>query len=397
MDLIQAPATAMPQLPARFRRTMLKNTRLLLDEILANDAPIQRGDEIHAFHTLSYSLNLDDAWPIVRKILLTLAPRMEQAGFRDEWIPYLEKGITQSQRQQDTEAEAEMRLQLGIFFRLRGKYAEAHGQLDVSAECFAGLQDGYNEARVSNQIAYLFRLERNFAQAKNYAERAQEQLPENDDEAAYNHLVLGMIELDYDEPALAESLFLRAHNILVLSDNKRLFGRCLLNLGIAQRRQNRLQEAIASYEEAIIILALQADESLLARAHLNLGNVYLDLKTPSKSLELYIHAIHIFERLNEKLQLAYVNTNIGLAYQNLSEYADATSSYKKSIELFLEIRDYEGAVNALDSLGLAFKALRDSDAARKAFQKAQSLLSYLHSDPEYETWSTILDQRLEEL
>src|SRR5690606_4936725 len=61
-----------------------------------------------AWHLLDYGLKLADGWLVVRKLLLSLAPRMERDGFRHEWLPYLERGVAASRQAQDTVAEGEL-------------------------------------------------------------------------------------------------------------------------------------------------------------------------------------------------------------------------------------------------------------------------------------------------
>ena len=43
-----------------------------------------------AWHLLSYAFDQDVAWQETRQLVFALAPRMELAGFREDWINYLQ-------------------------------------------------------------------------------------------------------------------------------------------------------------------------------------------------------------------------------------------------------------------------------------------------------------------
>lgn len=56
----------------------------------------------------------------MRALLLTLAPKMEQAGFRQDWLSYLARRLDQAHSLEDRRAEAELNLQVGyLHLRLR--------------------------------------------------------------------------------------------------------------------------------------------------------------------------------------------------------------------------------------------------------------------------------------
>ena len=58
-------------------------------------------DRQQAWHLLSFALDLPEVWDETRALLLALAPKMEQAGFRMEWLVYLMEGHRRSQTYAD--------------------------------------------------------------------------------------------------------------------------------------------------------------------------------------------------------------------------------------------------------------------------------------------------------
>ena len=47
-----------------------------------------------ALHVLAFGLPLSSAWPATYHLLMALVPHLEKAGWRDEWLAYLEQGMS---------------------------------------------------------------------------------------------------------------------------------------------------------------------------------------------------------------------------------------------------------------------------------------------------------------
>ena len=78
-------------------------------------------------------------------MLVALAPKLEQAGWRDELVPFLLRGIEVSQVDCGRRyAQAELRLQLAMVHMVMGKLDEAYGELIASAADFDRLEDQRN-------------------------------------------------------------------------------------------------------------------------------------------------------------------------------------------------------------------------------------------------------------
>ncbi|MBV7331074.1 hypothetical protein KFU94_23120 [Chloroflexi bacterium TSY] len=112
--------------------------------------PVRR----YAWHILSYALRLPDAWPLARDLLLNIAPKMEQEGWRDEWIPYLEQGVEQSRVMQDHSTCAALCLQVGYLHYLRGRYAEARRVLTQSLSLFLQIDDLSGQTKAVNRLGW---------------------------------------------------------------------------------------------------------------------------------------------------------------------------------------------------------------------------------------------------
>jgi tetratricopeptide (TPR) repeat protein len=383
MAVSTATAATMTDCPAIFRGYIVKSTQHILARVRQAETILPSADCDQALHTLSFALKLPEAWPDTRDLLLTMAPKMEQAGFRDEWMPYLEQGIQQSQQFSDLEAAAELSLQLGILYRLRGKYQQAHRHCMVSATGFEALQDSFNKARVSNELAHLARLQRQFEEATHRAETALDLLAEQDPERAYSYMILGLVAFDKRDFQAAAHFCQQALNLWTLENNRRLRGRTLTILGTALEKLGHYPEAIAACQQAMSTFEEIQDSIYLPISQLNLANVYVALEQYQEALSLYLSARQMLRQIQDQRHSAMVNHNLGMVYYQLKHWAKAEEAYLLSLEQEQEVHNVSLLINALDGLGLVYLAQGRLTEAKATFEKALSHLAQIQDEPGY--------------
>ena len=81
-----------------FYRYIMRSAEYILACVQQETSRLSIDEQELGMHTLNFTLKLPEAWPVTRNLLLAMAPKMEQAGYRDEWMVYLESGIEQSQK-----------------------------------------------------------------------------------------------------------------------------------------------------------------------------------------------------------------------------------------------------------------------------------------------------------
>jgi Tfp pilus assembly protein PilF len=130
----------------------------------------------------------------------------------------------------------------------------------------------------------------------------------------------------------------------------------LIETGNAIEDQNRLEEALAHYEQAIRIAPG------LARAHLNVGNIQSKLANPGAAIESFERAV--------KIDPAYASGyyNLGNAHVRAHHADAALKAYDRAIELHPEFVDAHLA--RADLLGTFF---RQQDAASIAYRRVFEL------------------------
>jgi len=377
-----------------FRRYIKRSVRFSLKEIQAAE-PLPRSHKEQALYILSCALNLPEIWPEARNLALAMSSKMEQAGFVDNWLPYLKRSLLQSRTQGDRATEAELLFQTGLFFKLRGNYPQAENNFKKAAAIYQALKDLPGQARALNKMAYVARQQRRFDEASKRAQQALDLLPAKHSERAYSYLVLGVIDLDKQNWQQAANLFQQSLSVWQKEKNHRMMAWCLTNLGAALRPQERNQEAIDAYEQAIFLLEKIRDPVNLAGAQMNLGNIYLTQGEFRQALELYRPAEVTFRRAYDVYRLALVYLNMGMAYRRLEDWEQAETAYRASIKQWETLGNLAGLVNTLDGLGQLYLNRGQPKKARQIFRQAFDKLAQIKDDPAYERLLNMLERHFQ--
>lgn len=367
-----------------FKGYVLKSSRRSLLKVQQAGPILPPGEEKQAIHTLSYALKLPEAWRETKALLLAMAPKMEQAGRRDEWMPYLEQGIQLSQRLSDVEAAAELHLQLGILYHLRSKYEEAQAHLETSARKFERLNAFRNQARALNRLGQVALRQQQVDKATELVALALDLLPDENPERAYSYLVLGMIALNKRDWTEAIELFKQALHLWEQVDNHRMMGRVFTLLGSSLRRTEQYPEAIKAYQQAISLLKETEDAAHQAMAQMNLGNVYDLLEQHQTALDFYQEAKRTFRQTQDRLHLAMVHHNMGLAYRSLQRWEEAERALSSSATYHREIGNAPLLIDTISELGLTYLRQEDPIKAIDTFNQAMALLDQIEGQARYD-------------
>jgi tetratricopeptide (TPR) repeat protein len=132
-----------------------------------------------------------------------------------------------------------------------------------------------------------------------------------------------------------------------------------INLGTAYMNQDRQEEAIQAYQNALTLLTLKPD--LLAQVHNNLGNAYKKLGRLEEAIQAYQTALSL------KSDLAEPHNNLGIVYEKQGHLEKAIQAYKTALTLK---PDYP---QAHYNLGNAYAMLGSLEEASQAYKSALTL------------------------
>jgi len=312
-----------------------------------------------AWHLLDYALGVDAAWPHVRELLLTLSPKMEMAGHREEWLPFLRTGIERSAARQDRAVEARLSLAIGQLLRLQNRYAEADEWITRVLHSFQQQNDLRSVAAAYNQLGRICYLQHRDADAVQYAQAALDFLAEEDPERAESHFVLGMAALNQRDWETAERNHRLALEIRQRTGDRRTIAWAMQNIGVTLLQQSeyggvdRLREAAQWLEEAITILDSLPDPYHSAIARNSLALVYSQSSRLQDAAALYCQAEEIFQTTHSPEWLARVDNNLGLVYLRNGEPVDAERSFRAGVVLYEQLGNDAARLNTQHGVVLA--------------------------------------------
>lgn len=366
-----------------FQDYLCAGLQLVLAQVQAAEPLVPDELRRQAWHLLSYAFESAAAWPLARDLLLALAPKLEQAGYRGEWVPYLTQGLALSEQLGDGLAAAELRLYIGQLHRLQSRWQAAKELLTGSAEAFAQLGEQRGQARALNQLAYLAWQQHQPDEVARLAHTALALLAEGDIERAMSLSALGLAAIEQHRWQEAEAHHRAALQIRTQHGDRRLMAWSLQNVGYALRGQGRHEETVAYFEEAIAVLTTVHDPAHCAIAQMNLGVTYSLMEASAKALELYLAAESTFRQVGDDFNLAKVLTSKGIDYWSLDAWQDAEHVFVESIDLFKKLSEESLYLNALNGLGITYlgqglydKALATFEAVRKDLPHIQDTSAY---------------------
>ncbi len=382
--------------PAKFQRYLARNLHYLT-QLVASAQPLpDEALRVQAMHSLSYAFGLPDLWPVTRRLLLTLAPKMEQAGHRSEWLVYLEQATQLSEQQQDWTAAAEWYLQRGLLHRLLSEFPQAIEQLQQSVNLCQQHGAGHAQAQALNELAWVAYLQQQTAQATAYVEQALALLAAEDPERAMCYRVQGMIAITQERWVEAEGWHRQALTIFATQGDDRKAAWSLQNLAYALRGQKRYAEAIEYYEQAGALLQEQGDLYNWSTVQMNLGLAYYYSGRPEIAINCYAAARSIPKSLLDASQLARLCVNTALALMSLAQFAEAEKEFLEAIQLCANTGATAWQLNAMDGLAMTYIGWQKFNQATEVLKQAVVELPSVTGAPNYTYLYNSLHQHLEE-
>lgn len=391
----------MPDYRTRYATLTARALELLVDRVQApQDRPGEAEARRQAVYVLAEALPQPALWPAVREALAVLAPKMEQAGHREDWIALLEAALDRARTEQDQAAEALILYHLGILYRLQDRYLDAEEALKASAALYTDLGDERNRAAVLSRQAYLAWTQRDFQRARDLAEAVlatAQGASGTEDARAYARLVLGAIAYEARDWETAYEHFQTTYDLWTQLGDQRMVGTALLNRALALQQMERYAEALALYEDMLALMDAIGDIRNWGIANLNLGILHRRRGAHEDALAAYRQAERVFRRLHNRLLLARVYNNIGEIYRDLHRWAEAEQAYALSIQEWQAVGNVTEEVNTWDNLVGCLLAQGRWQEAEPILDHAQKLLATIPQDPAYGHLAATLQEKRAEL
>jgi tetratricopeptide (TPR) repeat protein len=338
-----------------FLRQVINSLRYAIDSVRGKTV-LDESSRDHALHNVKLGLEHPQAWSCARELLLLLAPIMEQAGWREDWIPYLEMGLTQSVTFSDWKATGDCHFWLGFLWQRIGKYAKAETHFQSSAEAFEVIEDITGKGRGLMRMAHAVVQQRRFQEGNILAERAYLLVEGSPLERGYYYLILENIARERQDHEHSYQLAVSCLAEWRKTNNSRFIGWGLSNLAVTLFRTERYLEAEDYYLQALDCLIQVEDPIHIAIVEFSLGSISLMRGNYLNALKWYSSFEATMRIINELPQLAQVTNSIGMAYHGLGAWEHAEEFYLESIALFEQLGNLPWAANTRDNLALTYVA-----------------------------------------
>jgi len=150
-----------------------------------------------------------------------------------------------------------------------------------------------------------------------------------------------------------------------------------LEQGVKLYRQGTaesLRQAIAKFEEALVLWRQVGDKKQEATTLNNIGLVYDNLGEKQKALSFYNQSLPLSRLVGDKSGEATTLNNIGRVYDDLGEKQKALSFYNQSLPLILEVGDKSGQATTFNNIGLVYSSLGEKPKALEFLNQALPLI-----------------------
>jgi DNA-binding SARP family transcriptional activator len=151
-------------------------------------------------------------------------------------------------------------------------------------------------------------------------------------------------------------------------------GWALNHLGIAYTRLGRLDDAVARYEEALIVARRAGDRDLEGEVLAHLGTAYFRLGGYDRSTHCYGQALSIARESGDRRLEAETLNHIAQNDNGLGRHAEALAGGRAALGIYTELDDRYHRGEALRTLGIAHAGLGGAQEAAGAFLQALSVM-----------------------
>jgi tetratricopeptide (TPR) repeat protein len=383
-----------------YQQIFLRQVRNGLEYALASVRRVNQLDEPtrnHALSILELAFKHPDLWHPTRELLFLLAPLMEQAGWREEWIPFLELGVVHATEHADPEAVGECHFHLGLLYKLMGDYEQTEPHYRASAAAFETLPDPERQGRTLNRWAFAAltsAVKVDFAMQM--VERA-EQLVQSAVEKGYSYMVHGEKAMREKKPKVTYEWFVKSWEYWETAGNLRFIAWGLTNLGVSLNGLRRYEEGRDILHRAVGYFDLIHDPAYHPVALHNLGIAYYFLGNPQQALVYYHEAIPVFRRLNRGFPLASLYNAMGKSYKALGQWKKAYRSYELACEVFKHLHDVAQIANVMSNIAEVMEAEERFTEAIEILRNALALLERHKGIASYQHYHAMILSDLERI
>ncbi len=147
----------------------------------------------------------------------------------------------------------------------------------------------------------------------------------------------------------------------------------LIDLGVYYFTQQNNEQAMESFQSALVIARDKKDQRSIGVCLNNLAAIYESTGNFQRAVEMYTDALRLGEEIGNDHITGNALNNIGIIYSNLEQNDQAKSYYDRSLLLARKIGNKELEANVLNNIGILHTELKNDSLAMSFFQQSLNI------------------------
>lgn len=365
-----------------------QRTKVLSDK---NLAALDR-ERRNLYRAARYGLHLAETWHQTAELLLQSFVLVERRGYWREWIPLLEQLLAKC-AEEDLPLRGRILNQLGLLYRHNQQFEASLAAHQEELQIGLLLKDKWRQAHACINSGVVYRLQHQYDKAESCIVNAQKLFQEIDAPTvkhAFVLLELGLLAQDQAQWATAEAHLLHSTKLWREVGDPFYLANGLKLLGQVLASQNKMEDALAAYQEALELLSQTENNIDKARVRNEIGVLYLKQENLSEARRFMLEADSSFLRQSGALSdQAIVANNLGNVFLAQGQLKEAESAFQRAVAKWKLCEDRIELANSLGGLAGAKAQMQDKDEAQKLYRQALSLLA----DYPHDVWANKLQKR----
>ena len=367
--------------PTLFLQMIVRSTEAALAAIDPQALNLDQEEIGRCLCALNTALDLPDAWPVTKELLITIASHMRWQGYRDEWMMFLERGITTAENQMDSYALAKLHHQIGWLYQQLNLYDKAYDHTTSSYNLSLQNNDRATKIAALDQLSVIASARSDFTAARSYVEQVFRLTDRDDPRRGFGWSVLGYIALLQGELEEAVQGYLESIRLHSAGGEQRLAAQSEQGLAFVYTYAGQYQQAIAHYRHVLDVFSQYSSPLDAALAQVEAGDVYRRLGDYEQALTMYRLCEPFLINTRSQVYLSHLYNNYGLTYTEIGNFDEAERSFVRSIELAHELKMPHLTANAMESLGGMFSKAGMLDKAIDVWKQGLLELTTLPEPP----------------
>src|SRR6266508_819379 len=227
-------------------------------------------------------------------------------------------------------------------------------------------------ARALNDIASIYNIQGNNAQALEYLQRSLAMSEAGGDNVGISRALITIGEIQFQQGDFAPALehFQKSLEICKALEIKLGIARNLRDIGEVHLRQGDYAQALDYTQKSLAMFEAEGNKPWIAGALNSIGIIHSSQGDYAQALEYYRKSLAVNEAMGEKGLIASVLANMGEVNLLQGDYAQALERYQKSLATKESLGDKAGIARSLNNIGATHRSQGDFARALEYFRKS---------------------------